>query len=159
MDDYSRSPSAVANFFILDLRKNKISFRDIFSLFFFKKKNHKKIKLKRLMSLVFFADYHYRQKFNKSIFNERFKLKGQTVVLPSLYHEFKRFGPLGISELSSVVDFSPEKNKYDFCYPALTDGNVISVCRYVFDKYNKESTECLSKNSFDKFMKINQQSL
>ena len=94
---HTYEPTAIANHFILMAKQDRI--KDLTPM--------------KLIKLVYIAYAWHLALHSKPLFNEKIEAWPYGPVIPSLYHEFKRFGNTRITEYLAA-DFDMDKNYVDY---------------------------------------------
>lgn len=96
----------------------------------------------KLIKLVYFAYAWNLAIFDKRLFAEKVETWKHGPVVPSIYHEFKRFGNSAIDEYAIKLDLQTG----DISYPIIdnNDQNVLRVVGTVWAKYKQKSGRELS---------------
>jgi uncharacterized phage-associated protein len=87
----------------------------------------------KLIKLVYFSYAWYLAIFEKKLFTETVEAWRYGPVVPSIYHEFKRFGNSPIRQYS--INFELEKNKMSFPVIARDDEDTIGVVGAIWRTY------------------------
>ncbi|MEM6603078.1 MAG: type II toxin-antitoxin system antitoxin SocA domain-containing protein [Pseudomonadota bacterium] len=110
------SPSQIANYFIAISRVDNI-----------------KLTTMKLIKLVYIAYGWCMVLLGRKIFSEEIEAWKFGPVIPSLYHEFKRFGPKPIQDMAIDVDFT--NRDVGLNIPIVEDEDVIEVLGFVWSEY------------------------
>lgn len=100
----------------------------------------------QLIKLTYFCYGWCLVKLNTKIFQEKIKAWRFGPVIPSLYHEFKRFGSNSITEYGMDIDYTTEDKVDDVKLPRLTKEHIeiAKVVNTVFEQYKNHSASQLS---------------
>lgn len=98
----------------------------------------------KLQKLIFFAHGWYLALSDTPLLDEHFQAWQYGPVVPSVYHEFKSFGTLGIDKLGTELSFTP--SGFDWISPTVSDssGTVQELVKKIWDVYGKYSGTQLS---------------
>lgn len=128
MEQFKYFPSHIANFFLWLSKKDR---------------GDKGITNMQLIKLTYFAYAWYYALYKTKIFYESPEAWDYGPVIPSIYHEFKRFGknPIDTFAVEEVSQFSNE-----IYHPIIgeDDDRAISVINAVWDAYKDASGDNLS---------------
>ena len=91
----------------------------------------------KLMKLVYFAYAWYFAVFNKPLFQESIVAWKYGPVIPSIYHEFKRYGRKSISQFA--VNFDPKTGEFSFPIVRNDDRTTLQVLEAVWSIYKRIS--------------------
>ena len=104
------------------------------------KENIKDVTPMKLIKLVYFGYAWCYAVFDRKLFNERVEAWLYGPVIPSIYHEFKRFGSLPIS--SYAIDFSLETEELSYPIVKGDDKDALQILNAVWEVYkHKTGTE------------------
>ena len=97
----------------------------------------------KLIKLVYFSYAWYLAIFEKKLFTETVEAWRYGPVVPSIYHEFKRFGNSPIQQYS--INFELENNKISFPVIAMDDEDALGVVGAIWRTYKNRDGWDLSK--------------
>lgn len=125
--DITYLPSNIANYFLW--RADKAAVKDITSM--------------KLIKLVYFAYAWHLAFFDKKLFHERIEAWRYGPVVPSVYHEFKKFKNLPIDDYA--VEFCWTKEELIYPFIARTDDKIIGLLEMIWHFYGNKSGAHLSQ--------------
>ena len=131
MHDKKYLPAHIANYFIWKADQDKIE--DLTSM--------------KLIKLVYFSYAWHYAIFNKKLFTEKIEAWRYGPVIPSIYHEFKRFGNSKVGLYS--IDFEPESNNVSYPIVSQNDEDALNIVGTIWEIYKKYSGWELSKITHD----------
>jgi uncharacterized phage-associated protein len=97
----------------------------------------------KLIKLVYFGYAWCYAVFDRKLFTEKVEAWRHGPVVPSIYHEFKRFGKLPID--SYAIDVSLETGKTSYHMIERDDDYAVKILSAVWDFYKDKSGEELSR--------------
>jgi uncharacterized phage-associated protein len=106
------------------------------------KENIKDITPMKLIKLVYFGYAWYYAVFNRKLFTEKVEAWRYGPVIPSIYHEFKRFGSLPISNYA--IDFSLETEELSYPIVKSSDDKTLRTLNAVWNVYKDKNGAELS---------------
>lgn len=120
-------PSHIANFFLW-LSKKEEKRDDMTNM--------------KLLKLTYFAFAWYYALYKEKLFEEDIEAWGYGPVIPSIYHEFKRFGKNSINTYASELNLSSG----EVYHPIIDekDEKAILIINAVWNRYKDKSGEALS---------------
>lgn len=124
LDQNRYSPAHIANYFLLRAREDG-----------------SKITPMKLIKLVYIAYGWYLVLSGRRLFSEKIEAWRYGPVIPSLYHEFKRFGAKPIEGFA--VDYSGDDA--EISYPIAEDSKVQGIANMVWKFYKDKSGAELSR--------------
>lgn len=97
----------------------------------------------KLIKLVYFSYAWTLAIFNKRLFAEKVEAWRHGPVIPSIYHEFKRFGNAPIDEYATKLELETG----EISYPIVDekDQNVLRVIETIWEKYKQRTGTELSE--------------
>jgi uncharacterized phage-associated protein len=122
-------PAHIANYFLSKAKKDGI--KDMTPM--------------KLIKLVYFSYAWYLAIFERKLFTERVEAWRYGPVVPSIYHEFKRFGNSPIQQYS--IDFELTKENDEMSYPAISkdDEDTLKVVGAIWETYKDRDGWDLSR--------------
>ncbi len=97
----------------------------------------------KLIKLVYFSYAWYLAIFNKKIFDEKIEAWRYGPVIPSIYHEFKRFGNSPIKQFA--INFEPETGETSYPIIDQNDTEILQVAQTIWNFYKDKSGDQLSQ--------------
>jgi len=127
MEKFEYFPSYIANFFLW-LSKKEGRGNDMTNT--------------KLLKLTYFAFAWYYALHKEKLFKEDIEAWGHGPVIPSLYHEFKRFGKNPIDTYASEIN----RSSGEVYHPIVNekDEKAILIINAVWDRYKDKAGETLS---------------
>lgn len=104
----------------------------------------KDLTVMKLIKLTYFAYAWVLALYDRKIFSERIEAWQHGPVIPSLYHEFKRFGQNPITSFSIYSD-NPEQNKLEYPMIDEEDEDLFKILLVVWENYKDRDAIELSK--------------
>jgi uncharacterized phage-associated protein len=119
-------PSSIANGFL------ELGFRDSVS-----------VDPMKIQKLTYFANGYYLAKTGEPLVNERFQAWKLGPVLPTLYHEMKRFRGMPIDSYAKIYD--RVLNRIIPAAPPEDDAEFVKIRQFVWMNYGKRESITLSR--------------
>jgi uncharacterized phage-associated protein len=126
LDENNYTPSHIANYLLLKAEQDK-----------------KPLTPMKLIKMVYITYGWYLAVYKKRLFAEKIEAWRYGPVIPSLYHEFKRFGSSEIDDYSFSVEFS--EDGADFSANFAKENDVLSIATNVWEFYKNKSGSELSR--------------
>ncbi len=120
-------PSHIANFFLWLAKQDGCD---------------RKMTNMKLLKLTYFTFAWYYTLYEEKLFDEDIEAWGHGPVIPSIYHEFKRFGK------KPIEDYAVEINQHGEIYhPMINDQDkqVVLIANAIWDAYKNQDGEDLSQ--------------
>lgn len=127
-DKKSRTPAQIANYLLSLARSDK-----------------KNLTVIQVIKLTYFVYAWYLALHKKKLFGEKIQAWQYGPVIPSLYHEFKRFGrnPIEGYAIDFLGDSNPEQDSWDVPFPEDDDEAVLKIANIVWQHYGSKTASQL----------------
>ena len=121
------TPAQAANYFLTRARKESVAITPM-----------------KLLKLVYIGYGWCLTLLGRKLFKEKIEAWQFGPVIPSLYHEFKSFGPKAIDRFAIEVEYDDTDKVKDINIPIVQDPKIIQVLEKVWQTYKEHSAYKLS---------------